>query len=87
MWQCKVEHQETLQAAASNFVTAFASPAECRLDMQRCMALPTFADIHTHIDKGHTCERSRNPTGNLSGADRSTASDANFWDSEDVYRR
>lgn len=62
-------------------------PAAVVVDMRRCMAWPTFVDIHTHIDKGHTCERSRNPTGNLSGADRSTASDANFWDDEDVYRR
>lgn len=38
-------------------------------------------------DKGHTCERSRNPDGSLTGADRSTAEDAAFWDGEDVYRR
>lgn len=37
-------------------------------------------------DKGHTCERSRNPDGSLSGADRSTAADADFWDAEDVFR-
>lgn len=38
-------------------------------------------------DKGHTTERSRNPNGSLSGADRSTARDAAFWDEGDVYRR
>lgn len=38
-------------------------------------------------DKSHTCERSRNPTGSLSGADRSTDADAHFWNSEDVYRQ
>jgi len=38
-------------------------------------------------DKSHTCERSRNPTGSLSGADRSTARDAAFWDRDDVFRR
>lgn len=38
-------------------------------------------------DKGHTTERSRNPNGSLSGADRSTARDAAFWDESDVYRR
>lgn len=57
------------------------------MDLRGKMVLPTFADLHTHIDKGHTCERSRNPDGSLSGADRSTASDAAFWDAEDVYRR
>lgn len=38
-------------------------------------------------DKGHTCERSRNPDGSLTGADRSTAADAAFWDADDVRRR
>ena len=37
-------------------------------------------------DKSHTCERSRNPNGSLSGADRSTARDAAFWDKDDVFR-
>jgi cytosine deaminase len=57
------------------------------LDLRGKMVLPTFADLHTHIDKGHTTERSRNPDGSLSGADRSTARDAAFWDEADVYRR
>jgi hypothetical protein len=38
-------------------------------------------------DKGHTCERSRNPNGALSGADASTAADAAHWSAEDVERR
>jgi hypothetical protein len=38
-------------------------------------------------DKGHTCERSRNPDGSLSGADRSTAADADLWDADDVFRQ
>ncbi|PSC72883.1 Cytosine deaminase [Micractinium conductrix] len=57
------------------------------VDLQGKMVLPTFADLHTHIDKGHTTERSRNPNGSLSGADRSTARDAAFWDEADVERR
>ncbi|EFN58847.1 hypothetical protein CHLNCDRAFT_34176 [Chlorella variabilis] len=58
-----------------------------RVDLRGKMVLPTFADLHTHIDKGHTTERSRNPDGSLSGADRSTARDAAFWDESDVCRR
>ena len=46
-----------------------------------------MSGVPSGADKGHTCERSRNPDGSLSGADRSTASDAAFWDSEDVFRR
>lgn len=45
--------------------------------LQRICACPA--------DKGHTCERSRNPTGSLTGADSSTACDASFWDLEDVF--
>lgn len=37
-------------------------------------------------DKAQTGERSRNPDGTLTGADRSTAQDADFWNLEDVYR-
>jgi cytosine deaminase len=57
------------------------------VDLHGKMVLPTFSDLHTHIDKGHTTERSRNPDGSLSGADRSTAADAQFWDFDDVLRR
>jgi len=38
-------------------------------------------------DKSHTCERSRNATGSLSGADRSTARDAALWSAADVEAR
>ena len=38
-------------------------------------------------DKGHTCERSRNQNGALSGADASTAADAAHWSLGDVERR
>ena len=51
------------------------------------LTLPCFADLHTHIDKAFTCERSANRTGSLTGADRSTAADAAFWDGADVGAR
>lgn len=57
------------------------------VDLRHGMVLPTFVDLHTHIDKAQTGERSRNADGTLSGADRSTASDAEFWNQDDVYRR
>jgi len=57
------------------------------VDLKGKMVFPTFVDLHTHIDKSHTTERSRNPDGSLSGADRSTAADAAFWDEDDVFRR
>jgi cytosine/creatinine deaminase len=60
---------------------------KCRMDAEAALVLPTFVDLHTHIDKGHTAERSMNTLGSLSGADRSTAADAMFWDAEDVELR
>eukprot|EP00803_Ostreobium_quekettii_P010938 evm.model.scf_1031.2 EVM.evm.TU.scf_1031.2 scf_1031:12303-14680(+) len=51
------------------------------------MCWPTMADLHTHIDKSHTCERTRNPAGTLSGADKSTERDSKLWDMDDVCRR
>ena len=49
--------------------------------------LANIVDIRTHIDKGHTCERTRNMSGSLAGADDSCAKDEVFWDHDDVYRR
>ena len=57
------------------------------VDCEEAFVLPTFVDLHTHIDKGHTAERSTNTLGSLSGADRSTAADAAFWSAADVEHR
>ena len=57
------------------------------VDCEEAFLLPTFVDLHTHIDKGHTAERSTNTLGSLSGADRSTAADAAFWSAADVEHR
>ena len=46
----------------------------------------TLVALQCHADKAQTGERSRNADGTLTGADRSTARDAEFWDQEDVYR-
>ncbi|KAI3436637.1 hypothetical protein D9Q98_006053 [Chlorella vulgaris] len=85
--QLDIEVREGMVAALFPAGIAAAHTHARRLDMRGKMVLPTFADLHTHIDKGHTAERSRNPDGSLSGADRSTARDAAFWDEADVYRR
>ena len=56
----------------------------CSVHEDRLLSMFNF---HLSTDKSHTCERSRNPTGSLSGADRSTDADALFWNAEDVYRQ
>jgi cytosine/adenosine deaminase-related metal-dependent hydrolase len=58
-----------------------------RVAMGGRMCLPTFVDIHTHIDKAHTCERSRNLNGTLAGADAACANDFQHWTLEDAKRR
>ena len=58
-----------------------------RIDGGERIVMPTFVDVHTHVDKSHTCERSRNEDGSLSGADKSTCEDATYWTVEDVCRR
>jgi cytosine/creatinine deaminase len=76
--------------AGSTYVSPFAAAlalAPTVIDLRGKMILPTFVDLHTHIDKSHTTERTRNPDGSLTGADRSTAADAAFWDADDVFRR
>ena len=52
----------------------------------RFLHLPLLTLVR-RADKGHTCERSRNPNGALSGADASTAADAAHWSLGDVERR
>lgn len=48
---------------------------------------PTLIDIHTHLDKGHTVERSPNPDGTFLNARLSTATDRPNWTMPDLRRR
>jgi len=77
----------TPSSSKSSLLPPLMSRRPTIIDLKGKMVFPTFVDLHTHIDKSHTTERSRNPDGSLSGADRSTAADAAFWDEDDVFRR
>ena len=57
------------------------------VDARGGVMLPCFADIHTHIDKAHTCERSANIDGSLRGADDACTRDAKYWSVDDCKRR
>ncbi|MBE9130043.1 MULTISPECIES: cytosine deaminase [unclassified Coleofasciculus] len=47
-----------------------------------------FADIHTHLDKGHIWTRSPNPDGTFASALEAAKTDSQtYWQVEDVYRR
>jgi cytosine/creatinine deaminase len=48
---------------------------------------PTLIDIHTHLDKGHTVERSPNVDGSFQNARLAAAADRPNWTAEDLRRR
>ncbi|MEE2997566.1 MAG: cytosine deaminase [Pseudomonadota bacterium] len=58
------------------------------VDLDASMVWPCFADVHTHIDKGHIWPRKRNPDGTRDGALASTGEDrAANWSAGDVRAR
>lgn len=63
-------------------------PAEQRINMEGQMALPTFVDMHTHLDKGHIWPRTPNPNGTFDGALSSVGEDREAkWSAQDVRAR
>ena len=58
------------------------------VDMKRAMVLPTFVDMHTHLDKGHIWPRAANPDGTFMGALTTVQADREaHWTAEDVRTR
>ena len=58
------------------------------LDLDGGLALPGFADIHTHLDKGHIWPRKPNPDGSFMGALLAVAEDREArWSAADVRTR
>jgi cytosine deaminase len=77
--------------ATAGTLQAYSVPS---VDLRGGMVFPCFADLHTHLDKGHTWERSPNLDGTFAGALKSAQADKTArknsdqcWDAEDVYRR
>ena len=59
-----------------------------RVDLAGRIALPTFVDAHTHLDKAHIWRRAPNPTGDFIGALDAVAADrAANWTAADVALR
>jgi cytosine deaminase len=57
-------------------------------DLRDGMVWPCFADIHTHLDKGHIWARNNNPDGTFMGALTAVGTDrATHWNAEDVRKR
>src|SRR5690606_15677745 len=58
------------------------------LDLDGGMVWPCFADIHTHLDKGHVWPRRPNPDGTFDGAlDAVRADREKNWSADDVAAR
>lgn len=68
---------------------AGAAPADyARIDLRDGMVWPCFADIHTHLDKGHIWPRQANPDGSFMGALEAVRADREAnWSAADVKRR
>lgn len=59
-----------------------------RLDGGGGLLFPTFADMHTHIDKGHIWPRAANPDGSFASALETVAADREAnWSADDVETR
>jgi cytosine deaminase len=57
-------------------------------DLDSGLVLPAFADIHTHLDKGHIWPRKQNPDGTWIGALNAVRTDrTGMWSAHDVGRR
>ncbi|WSG99007.1 cytosine deaminase (plasmid) [Rhizobium johnstonii] len=68
---------------------AGAAPADyAGTDLKDGMVWPCFADIHTHLDKGHIWPRQANPDGSFMGALDAVRADREAnWSAADVKRR
>ncbi len=57
-------------------------------DLRQGIILPSFVDIHTHLDKGHIWERAVNRLGTFDNAIATIHQDeSTYWQPEDLYRR
>ncbi|AVA22638.1 MULTISPECIES: cytosine deaminase [unclassified Rhizobium] len=72
-----------------DILPADSAPAEfAKADVRDGMVWPTFADMHTHIDKGHIWERRANPDGSFVGALDAVRADREAnWSAADVRKR
>lgn len=75
----------------ASIVAAGVEPADGTtptLDLDQGMILPCFADVHTHLDKGHIWPRRPNPDGTFMGALNAVLADRQAsWTAEDVAAR
>lgn len=70
---------------AAGMFSSFTVPS---IDLKKGIVLSCFSELHTHLDKGHTWERTPNPDGRFESALTAVGKDSKkYWTAEDVYRR
>src|SRR5271163_4816009 len=63
------------------------SDGDVQVDIGGRQVWPTLIDIHTHLDKGHTVERSPNIDGTFHNARVAAQADRPNWTKDDLRRR
>ncbi|RFB85061.1 cytosine deaminase [Rhizobium leguminosarum bv. trifolii] len=73
----------------SALLPAGETPAEfARSDLKEGLVWPCFADMHTHLDKGHIWPRNANADGTFLGALEAVRTDREAnWSAADVWKR
>jgi len=57
------------------------------VDVANGLVFPCFADLHTHLDKGHIWPRQGNLDGTFQSALEAVMNDAQHWGADDLYPR
>ena len=84
MWIC---WSTTASSRGLNGLPASATTGSHALDIGDRQVWPTLIDIHTHLDKGHTVERSPNVDGTFHNARLAAVADRPNWTAADLRRR
>jgi len=94
LFPCNVEinngHLVQMMANSPDSLAAIPTESVAIVDAKQGMLIPCFADLHTHLDKGHIWERSPNLDGTFQGALNGIYKDCTEnknWHYEDLYRR
>lgn len=83
-----VEHGRILATTAARSHSTETSESAPIIDAGGRVALPTFVDCHTHLDKGHILARTPEANGTFEGALAAARADRNAnWSAGDVFKR
>ncbi|MDB5775465.1 MAG: cytosine deaminase-like metal-dependent hydrolase [Herbaspirillum sp.] len=80
---------EIVNGRIAAIAPAGAFEAASAVDLAGGQVWPTFADLHTHLDKGHVWPRANNPDGSFPSALAASIADraAGHWTVDDIRRR